>query len=453
MREARACYLRCDALAKVAELDRAFPALTAPARPFSPRTTYSAPPEDLDLLSVVQASQAISEEMTVDRVTVRLMELVLAQGGATRGLLLVRRGETLEVAVEANAADGAIRVRAGRGPTALEAAALPLSVIQLVSRTSEAVVLDDATQEPRYAGDPYVVADRPRSVLCLPIRRQAQAVALLYLENRAVAGAFTRPRLQVLELLAGQAAISLQNAGLLERSQEEIRLRDEFLAVASHELNTPLAGLNLSVQTLRDTSESPIAAVERDRLTNLIDRQVQRLTRLVGDLLDVTRLNKQFTLHLDRLDLAALVAEVARRLQPQLEHARCEMSLVLPSKSVSVRGDRGRLEQVLSNLLSNAMKFGAGRPVEIRLERHGSVARLSVSDHGIGIDLASFPHLFQRFERGGPVTHYGGLGLGLYICRQIIDAHHGTIRAHSRPDQGATFTVELPVLDTAAHPP
>jgi predicted ATPase/signal transduction histidine kinase len=447
LREARACYLRCDALAKVRQLDRAFPALAAPPPAFAPRTTYSAPADELDLLSVVKASQAISEEMTVDRVTVRLMELVLAQGGASRGLLLVRRGETLDVAAEADTATGNIQVRAV-GRSALDAATLPLSLIQLVSRTGEAIVLDDATREARYRGDPYVAAARPRSVLCLPIRRQAQPVALLYLENRAVAGAFTQRRLQVLELLAGQAAISLQNAGLLERSQEAVRLREEFLSVASHELNTPLAGLTLSVQALRERSEVPVTADARDQLTELIDRQAQRLTRLVDELLDVTRLqSQQFALRLEPLDLVGLVAEVARREEPQLERARCDLSLVL-SGPVQVRGDRSRLEQVLLNLLSNAMKFGAGRPVEIRVERQGSLARLSVADRGIGLDLASHPRLFQRFERGVPASHYGGLGLGLYICRQIVDAHQGTIRVASRPGHGATFTVELPAVDT-----
>ena len=448
LREARACYLRCGALAKVRQLDRAFPALTVPARPFAPRASYSALADDLDLLSVVKASQAISEELTVDRVTVRLMELVLAQGGASRGLLLVRRGEALAVAAQADTAAGAIQVQAHVDATAPGATDAPLSLIQLVWRTGEAIVLDDATREPRYAADPYVVAVRPRSVLCLPIRRQAQVVALLYLENRAVPGAFTRPRLQVLELLAGQAAISLQNAGLLERSQEAIRLREEFLSIASHELNTPLAGLTLSVQALRERADPPVGAEARDQLTELIDRQAQRLTRLVDELLDVTRVqSKQFAVRLDELDLAELVGELARREQPQLERARCDMSLVV-SGPVPVRGDRGRLEQVLANLLSNAMKFGAGRPVEIRVERQGPLARLSVSDHGIGIDLASHPRLFERFERGVPASHYGGLGLGLYICRQIVEAHQGTIRVDSRPGQGATFTVELPALDT-----
>jgi signal transduction histidine kinase len=251
----------------------------------------------------------------------------------------------------------------------------------------------------------------------------------------------------MLELLAAQAAISLQNAGLLERSQEAVRLREEFLSVASHELNTPLAGLTLSVQALRERSAAPVAAGEQEQLTDLIQRQAQRLTRLVEELLDVTRLqNRQFALRLADLDLATLAAEVASRVQPQLERARCDLSLILAGP-VQVRGDRGRLEQVLSNLLANAMKFGAGRPVEIRVERQGSRALLSVTDHGIGIDLASHPRLFERFERGVSARHYGGLGLGLYICRQIIDAHQGTIRVHSRPGQGATFTVELPALD------
>jgi signal transduction histidine kinase len=402
---------------------------------------------EIDLLSVVRASQAISGETTVERVTLRLMELVLAEGGAERGLLLMPHAQGLTVAARAAVTGAGTDVQLTDEPA--DPIALPLSLASYVWRTGEVLVLDDASKERRFAADPYVAVARPRSVLAMPIRRQGRAVGLLYLENRAVAGIF-HPRLQVLELLAAQAAISLENAALLGQERaartealEAVRVRDEFLSIASHELNTPLSGLTLSVQTLRELGA--VVGTEGPRLIELIDRQSVRLTRLVNDLLDATRLQqKQLALELEPTDLAALVRDVMARLAPQLERAHCPLTLTLAP--VTVNADRGRLEQVLSNLLSNAMKFGAGQPITVGVERRDDRARLTVSDHGMGIDPARHARIFERFERGVSSKHYGGLGLGLYICRQIVEVHGGTISVDSHQGAGATFTVELTAM-------
>jgi signal transduction histidine kinase len=113
------------------------------------------------------------------------------------------------------------------------------------------------------------------------------------------------------------------------------------------------------------------------------------------------------------------------------------------------RWDRARIEQVVSNLLGNAIKFGSGRPIEITLRKERQAARLTVTDHGIGIDPAQCDAIFDRFTRAVSATHYGGIGLGLYICRQIVNAHRGTIRVESRPGEGATFIVELPAAPSS----
>jgi signal transduction histidine kinase len=343
-----------------------------------------------------------------------------------------------------------VEVRASGAPAT--DASLPLSLLNYVRRTGETVGLDDPAHRERFAADPYLARQRPPSVLCVPLRRQRSTAGLLYLENRVLGGAFTRPRLQVLELLATQAAISMENAALLEQEKAArhaalgaVRQRDEFLSVASHELNTPLASLLISTQALRDSAhlerEDPRAV---GRLADLIDRQAQRLSRLVSDLLDVTRLHeKQLVLSLESLDLAALVRDVVSRSAAQLERAGCVTTLAL--EPVELRGDRGRLEQVLSNLLSNAMKFGPGRPIAISVNAQATRALLTVADQGIGIDPARQARIFGRFERGVSSTHYGGLGLGLYICRQIVDAHGGLIRVDSPVGEGASFTVELPL--------
>jgi signal transduction histidine kinase len=136
--------------------------------------------------------------------------------------------------------------------------------------------------------------------------------------------------------------------------------------------------------------------------------------------------------------------EVLARFQPEAQRAGCEL-LLDTDGPVSGQWDRLRLEQVLTNLLSNALKYGAGKPVHLRVEQHEDRARLVIRDEGIGIQPEAMGRIFNRFERGVSERHYGGLGLGLYVTRQIIAAMGGTVTAESTPAQGATFTVELPL--------
>jgi signal transduction histidine kinase len=144
------------------------------------------------------------------------------------------------------------------------------------------------------------------------------------------------------------------------------------------------------------------------------------------------------------VDLRALVQRVVTDLQPEFGRAKCDVRLDAPT-SVQGTWDPTRLEQVMTNLLANAMKFGAGKPIDVAVARIGDRARLSVRDRGIGIEVARQAHIFERFERAVSVRHYGGLGLGLYICRRIVEAHGGCIGVESEPGAGATFVVELPL--------
>jgi signal transduction histidine kinase len=172
---------------------------------------------------------------------------------------------------------------------------------------------------------------------------------------------------------------------------------------------------------------------------------VKTLTDLVNDLLDVTRLSVgQLRIQREPVDLAALVREVVARFQSQAERAGCSLLLEVDGPVVG-QWDRLRLEQVVSNLLSNAIKYGAGHPVSIRVQAVETRARLVVRDEGIGIEPHALPLIFRKFERAVSERHYGGLGLGLYVTHQVLQALGGTISAESTPGQGATFTVELPL--------
>jgi PAS domain S-box-containing protein len=232
-----------------------------------------------------------------------------------------------------------------------------------------------------------------------------------------------------------------------EAARNAVRLRDEFLSVASHELKTPLTPLSLKLQTLAREAEaqpeSPFvlkvrAHVEAGR------KQIKRLSDLIGDLLDVSRISSgQMKLHWEPVDIAAVVREVGTRLEP--EATRAESSLTLEIRGVlTLSSDRMRLEQVAENLMTNAIKYGAGKPIHVRLEASPERVSLSVKDQGIGIAPEHQARIFERFERAVSERNYGGLGLGLYITRTIVQALGGTIRVDSQPGQGACFTVELP---------
>ncbi|WP_437283672.1 AAA family ATPase [Sorangium sp. So ce375] len=731
LQDARAAYFRWGAHAKVEQLDQLYPFL-APRKPIAPTVTFAVRAEQFDVLSVVKASQSISGELKLPRLLEMLLRIVVEHAGAGEGVVLLVREERLSTAAAIATSSGAARLLDAREAPA----ALPQSLLNYVLRTHERVLLDDATGRHPFSEDEYFARKRPRSVLCLPIMRQARLLGVLYLENGLVAGAFTPGRLTVLELLTSQSAISLENAmlyadieqenaerqraeqalktnqatlqaivdnsaaaiflkdregryllvnrhtsnlagvpihqllgktdaelfhgtnvealrdndrrvleaggplefeeevmfegephtylsvkfplgesvmpgvvcgiatditerkqaelaerflaeasrklmalgygatlesvaqlalptladrcvidvdlaqdapgrtvtagvpdeladavmdalrplaaaspdqpevgdvraaPLLERlgihsflrvpllardrrfgvmtlmasaprhrygdadlrlaqelgsraalaldnsrlfaeAQQAIERRDEFLLVASHELKTPLTSLtmqaHLLARLLPRLQRAEIAPERIDASLQLLNRQIARLGHLVNELLDVTRLNAgQLTLARAPVDLAALAREVVERVHQQLADARCRTQLELDEPVVG-HWDPSRMEQVLINLLSNAMKYGAGGLIHVVVRREGDRALLLVRDHGMGIAEADQARIFERFERAVSVRNFGGLGLGLYIVRWIVTSHGGTIRVESKPGAGATFIVELPL--------
>jgi signal transduction histidine kinase len=245
------------------------------------------------------------------------------------------------------------------------------------------------------------------------------------------------------EEVARRAALAVDNARLYREAQRSIRLRDEFLSIASHELNTPLTGLRLAVQALA-AGTLGVAPETQQRAYDILERQTRRLVTLTSELLDVSRIQaRALRLRCEPCDLVTLVVDVGERFEAQLAEARCRLVLEARDRVVG-RWDRGRLEQVVTNLLSNALKFGAGKPIHVSVESLPDRARLTVADQGIGIEPDRRHRIFERFERAVSAAHYGGLGLGLYIAREIVVAHGGSIAVDSTPGMGAVFRVELP---------
>jgi PAS domain S-box-containing protein len=240
-----------------------------------------------------------------------------------------------------------------------------------------------------------------------------------------------------------------ERARLWRRAQDEVRERDEFLSIASHELRTPVTALQLQLQLLQRAAQRSIEELPRllEGKVGTLERQTRRISLLVNELLDVSRMRLgKLELRYEALDLADVARETASHLRAELGRVGSRLRLEL--SPAPGRFDRMRVEQVISNLLVNAAKFGEGRPITLAVDADAERARIRVTDRGIGIAAEHQLRVFERFERGVPAQHFGGLGLGLYIVRQIVEAHGGSVRVESVPGAGATFTAEVP-----RHPP
>lgn len=228
-----------------------------------------------------------------------------------------------------------------------------------------------------------------------------------------------------------------------------IRARDEFLSIASHELKTPLTSLKLQAQLhLRAIQKKDPKALSEERvgaLAHQTEKQVSRLTRLVDDMLDVSRIQfGKLTLKKERFELSALVAEVLAGMKDQFAAAGCAIPQLEAAEDCAGSWDKLRLEQVVTNLLTNAIRYGKGKPVEVKVSARPGWVELSVKDQGIGIDPANKKVIFDRFERAVNSNEVSGMGLGLFITRQIVVAHHGQVYVESELGKGSVFIVELP---------
>ena len=279
--------------------------------------------------------------------------------------------------------------------------------------------------------------------------RSYMAVPLVVKE--AVAGAMTfigPPRrryseteLEFAETLAHRAALSVENALVYDKAKEALKARDEFLTIAAHEIRGPITSIHLAVQALLGNKAS---AADTPKVLEIIEREDRRLGRFVNELLDLGKVQKgliQF--NLEQVNLGDVVREAATNLAGELSRSRSALSMTMEGDLVG-QWDKYGLTTVATNLLSNAIKFGEGKPIAVTVSENQGQTILQVKDHGIGIQPEMLDRIFKPFERGVSSRHYGGLGLGLFIARTIVEGLGGTIRVESRLKEGATFTIELP---------
>ncbi len=231
--------------------------------------------------------------------------------------------------------------------------------------------------------------------------------------------------------------------------EKAVQIRDEFISIASHELKTPLTSLKLQSQLRkRNLAKGDSVAFTPERLSKMFDadeKQLERIMHLIDGMLDVSRISSgQNTLCLERFDLGSLVGELIERYSEQFVAAGCAVTVDACDSAIG-SWDRFRLEQVVTNLFTNAMRYGAGMPISVEVNVQSSRAQLIVRDKGRGISPENQDRIFRRFERAVLGSEISGLGLGLYIVKQILEAHQGSVRVVSALGQGATFVAELPL--------
>jgi signal transduction histidine kinase len=222
-------------------------------------------------------------------------------------------------------------------------------------------------------------------------------------------------------------------------AEEAVRSRDEFLSLISHELRTPLTSLRLAIQSLRRSPKRGEGMLE------MAERQTLRMNNLVDELLDVAQIHVgHVTVTLEEVDLSAVVKDAIASRATEIEHAGVSVTTQVAPPVVG-QWDRGHIEHIVANLLSNALKFGMGKPIEVLTARVGDRARLVFQDHGIGIPAERLPFVFDVFSRAVSSRHYAGLGTGLYVVRALTEALGGSVDVESIENAGSTFTVDLPL--------
>jgi PAS domain S-box-containing protein len=335
-------------------------------------------------------------------------------------------------------------------------------VIGWVAQNGKATLVDDVRKDPRfYRGIYQTNGLQTINVIAVPLLIKRQVIGVLEVLNKAD-GKFNDEDLNVAETLAQSAAAAIENARLvsnlrvhaeqLEKAYAELKeadqLKDELIQNVSHELRTPLAYILGYIELLQTEGIGPLNDQQREGLET-VRRKCMALTKLVNDIVGLQRLR---TSGLDRrpVNLNSLMAHVHKTAQITAESAELTLHMELPPGEVSVLADEERLEQVLDNLVNNAIKFN--RPhgqVTLRLMDLESEVRFEVEDTGIGIVSDKLPRIFERFYQvdGSATRRYGGMGLGLSICKEIVETHGGKISVESEVDRGSKFTVILPKLN------
>ncbi len=257
-----------------------------------------------------------------------------------------------------------------------------------------------------------------------------------------------RARVRLVSRVIAEERKNESNLSLLEMNERALRLRNEFISVASHELKTPITTIKIQTQMARRSFQKNFSGAlsqeETTKTLDLIERQADKLKELIDSMLDISRIALgRVEMKLAPANLSLIVQDVLAGLSETLKMSGCPVKIYITDE-VMIEADALRIEQVVVNLLTNAVKYAEGKPVTVSVDVQDNQAVLVVEDEGMGIPPEDQERIFQKFERGGSSKNISGFGLGLFVSRYIVDAHRGTIAVESELGKGSRFIVKLP---------
>lgn len=287
----------------------------------------------------------------------------------------------------------------------------------------------------------------PYAIAIIPMRVEGKSIGALTF-SFPISKDFDQFERDFMMALGRQCAQAIHRSQLYDDAQKAIEVRDEFLSIASHELRTPLTPLKMQIQGVaRQLENENSSALTPERLLKMVetsDRQITRLSVLIDDLLDVTRISAgKLSLNKEFFSMKEMINDVVAQYSHQFKYSQSPVEVKIEEDMIG-HWDKVRIEQVIINLLTNAAKYAPKKPILTTVTKKGSTIKIQVTDQGPGISPENQDRIFKRFERVSDKQNIGGLGLGLYICKQIVEAHQGQIYVKSVVGEGSTFTVELP---------
>jgi predicted ATPase/signal transduction histidine kinase/CheY-like chemotaxis protein/tRNA A-37 threonylcarbamoyl transferase component Bud32 len=454
LRDAHYCYRKWGAIAKVTNLAQKYPQVLDNIDKLQSIATISLINSIssqrnvstlLDLSSVIKASQTISEQIVLSKLLEKMMQIVIENAGADTGFLLLPQQDKWFIQASEVSVLQSI---------AIEDSKLPLDLINYVIRTQE-----------------HIVKQAPKSILCLPLLNQNKLTGILYLENKLIEGAFTSERLEVLNLLTSQLAISIENSLLYDNLEQKIaertvkleqeiverkraeqaaqvanQAKSEFLSSMSHELRTPLNGILGYAQIMKRASN-----LEQTQLSglNTIYNSGNHLLTLINDILDLSKIEaRKLELYPENINFASFIDSISG-----IIHMRAEQKDVyfayetIGNLPLAIEADEKRLRQVLINLLGNAIKFTDQGQVTLRVSAiQEGIFKFEVIDTGVGMSEEELQKIFKPFEQVGNINKRAeGTGLGLAISRQLVELMESKIQVKSELGKGSTFWFDMPV--------
>jgi signal transduction histidine kinase/CheY-like chemotaxis protein len=505
LQNAHYTYQRWGAVAKAKDLEARYPQFFAATSSRSKAgtkttsTTDSNSGDALDLATVLKASQAISGEIVLEKLLSSLMKIAIENAGAQKGYLILENEGNWAIAASGAIDSDEVTTLQSLPINAVDSTTqMPLlsgAIVNYVARTKENVVLNDAVNEGQFTSDPYIVTTKPKSILCTPLLNQGKLSGILYLENNLTGGAFTRDRLEILNLLSSQAAISIENATLYNNLEQKVQERtveleqeivvrkqaeeaaqaanqakSTFLANMSHELRSPLNAILGFSQLMMRSQTLPLEHVEN---AGIITRSGEHLLTLINQVLDLSKIEAgRTTLNENNFDLFRLLDDVEDMFQLKADDKGLQLICDrAPDVPRYVRTDQVKLRQVLINLLNNALKFTqeGGVSVNVKLEAQTQTTNnidaqaasrrvqqttitFEIEDTGAGIAPDELDSLFEAFvqTKTGKESQEG-TGLGLPISRKFVQLMGGDITVSSEVGRGTTFKfgINISVVDAS----